>query len=74
MDFLPLFLRIRDRECVVIGGGEVAARKVALLRRAGGHVRVVSPALGPTLAGLAAPEQSPSDKLAHRLASRLRPV
>ena len=33
MEFLPLFLRIRDRDCVVIGGGEVAARKVALLRR-----------------------------------------
>ena len=30
MDFLPLFLRIRDRDCVVVGGGEVAARKVAL--------------------------------------------
>jgi uroporphyrin-III C-methyltransferase/precorrin-2 dehydrogenase/sirohydrochlorin ferrochelatase len=54
MEFLPLFLRIKDRHCVVIGGGEVAARKVALLRRAGGRVRVVSPALGPTLARLAA--------------------
>jgi uroporphyrin-III C-methyltransferase/precorrin-2 dehydrogenase/sirohydrochlorin ferrochelatase len=54
MDFLPIFLRIRDRDCVVIGGGEVAARKVALLRRAGGRIRVVSPALGPTLARLAA--------------------
>jgi uroporphyrin-III C-methyltransferase/precorrin-2 dehydrogenase/sirohydrochlorin ferrochelatase len=54
MDFLPLFLRIQDRDCVVIGGGEVAARKVALLRRAGGRVRVVAPTLGPTLARLAA--------------------
>ena len=53
MDFFPIFLRIRDRDCVVIGGGEVAARKVALLRRAGGRVRIVSPALGPTLARLA---------------------
>jgi uroporphyrin-III C-methyltransferase/precorrin-2 dehydrogenase/sirohydrochlorin ferrochelatase len=41
MEFFPLFLRIQDRDCVVIGGGEVAARKVALLRRAGGRVRVI---------------------------------
>ena len=53
MDFFPLFLRIRDRDCVVIGGGEVAARKVALLTRAGGRVRVVSPTLAPGLQHLA---------------------
>ncbi len=53
MEFFPLFLRIQDRDCVVIGGGEVAARKVALLRRAGGRVRVVSPVLSPSLQRLA---------------------
>jgi len=53
MEFFPLFLRIKDRDCVVIGGGEVAARKVALLSRAGGRVRVVSPVLGPSLRRLA---------------------
>ena len=35
MDYYPLFLKIEDRTCVVIGGGAVAARKVAMLRRAG---------------------------------------
>jgi uroporphyrin-III C-methyltransferase/precorrin-2 dehydrogenase/sirohydrochlorin ferrochelatase len=43
--FLPIFLNIRNRECLVVGGGQVAARKVYLLDRAGGKVRVVSPQL-----------------------------
>jgi uroporphyrin-III C-methyltransferase/precorrin-2 dehydrogenase/sirohydrochlorin ferrochelatase len=49
MDFLPIFLNLKDRHCTVIGGGEVAARKVALLRQAGAQVTVVSPELGATL-------------------------
>lgn len=35
--------------CVVIGGGEVAARKVAALREAGARPIVISPALCPAL-------------------------
>ncbi len=50
MDFLPIFLNIRDRACLVVGGGEVAARKVSLLRRAGARVTVTAPALCETLA------------------------
>jgi uroporphyrin-III C-methyltransferase/precorrin-2 dehydrogenase/sirohydrochlorin ferrochelatase len=49
VDFLPTFLIIRNQPCVVVGGGEVAARKVELLLEAGGRVTVVSPALCPTL-------------------------
>lgn len=45
MDFLPIFLDIRAQPCLVVGGGEVAARKTALLLRAGGNVTVLSPAL-----------------------------
>ena len=51
MDFLPLFLRLTGRPALVVGGGEVAARKVALLLDAGAEVRVVAPELGTTLAG-----------------------
>jgi uroporphyrin-III C-methyltransferase/precorrin-2 dehydrogenase/sirohydrochlorin ferrochelatase len=50
MDYLPAFLDIRNKLCVVVGGGEVAARKAALLRNAGGRVMMVAPALG-ALAG-----------------------
>jgi len=55
MRHLPAFLDIAGRPCLVIGGGEVAARKVALLERAGGDVRVISPELVPSLSrGVAA--------------------
>ena len=53
MDFLPIFLDLKGRTCVVIGGGEVAARKVGLLLGAGAQVRVYAPALGETLGRLA---------------------
>ncbi len=43
MDYLPIFLKVRERPCLVVGGGKVAARKVALLLRAGARVTVVSP-------------------------------
>ena len=49
MDFLPVFLDIRNRKCVVVGGGEVAARKVDLLLRAGACVLIVAPALNEEL-------------------------
>lgn len=49
MDYLPLFLNIKNRPCLVVGGGEVAARKTALLLRAGGRVVIVSLTLGNTL-------------------------
>jgi len=52
MDFLPIFLNIRGRRCAVIGGGEVAARKVSLLLEAGGAVTVYSPKLCAALAEL----------------------
>jgi uroporphyrin-III C-methyltransferase/precorrin-2 dehydrogenase/sirohydrochlorin ferrochelatase len=45
MDFLPIFLDVREQPCLVVGGGEVAARKCALLLRAGARVTVLAPAL-----------------------------
>ena len=49
MDYLPIFFDIREKPCLVVGGGEVAARKCALLLRAGARVTVVAPTLGPSL-------------------------
>lgn len=42
-DYYPVFLNIRGRTCLVVGGGEVAERKVQLLVKRGARVRVVSP-------------------------------
>jgi precorrin-2 dehydrogenase/sirohydrochlorin ferrochelatase len=51
MGYIPIFLDVTDRRCVVVGGGEVAARKVESLLAAGAHVTVVSPSLAaPSLA------------------------
>jgi precorrin-2 dehydrogenase/sirohydrochlorin ferrochelatase len=54
MKYYPVFLRVAGRRCVVIGGGEVAERKVRSLLAAGGRVTVVSPVVTPGLATLAA--------------------
>ena len=45
MDYLPIFLDLEDRHCLVVGGGSIAARKVMLLLRASGRVTVVAPEL-----------------------------
>ncbi len=43
MRFLPIFMNVRQKPCLVVGAGQVAARKVYLLHRAGAQVTVISP-------------------------------
>ena len=45
MQALPIFFNIAQRPCIVIGGGDVATRKVIMLRKAQGQVIVISPEL-----------------------------
>jgi uroporphyrin-III C-methyltransferase/precorrin-2 dehydrogenase/sirohydrochlorin ferrochelatase len=64
VDFLPIFLDIREQPCLVVGGGERAARKSTLLLRAGARVTLQAPALSRAFdADLAAA------RIAHRAAS-----
>jgi uroporphyrin-III C-methyltransferase / precorrin-2 dehydrogenase / sirohydrochlorin ferrochelatase len=50
MDYFPIFLRLAGEPALVVGGGEVAARKIELLLRAGAAVTVVAPELIGSLA------------------------
>lgn len=54
MEYYPVFLNVTARRCVVVGGGEVAARKVESLIDAGAEVTVVSPSAAGSIASLAA--------------------
>lgn len=51
--YYPLFLNIKQQKCVVIGGGQVALRKVRILLEHDADVVVISPDLCPELAELA---------------------
>ncbi|TCW11715.1 uroporphyrin-III C-methyltransferase/precorrin-2 dehydrogenase/sirohydrochlorin ferrochelatase [Raoultella sp. BIGb0138] len=57
MDYLPLFAGLKNRPVLVIGGGEIAARKIMFLRRAGASVQVVAEALSQEIAGLVARQE-----------------
>ena len=46
MRYFPLFLDIAGKPVLLVGGGDVAARKFALLKDAGAVVSVVAPELG----------------------------
>lgn len=50
MDYLPVFVDVRDRLVVVVGGGVVALRKTEHLLKAHARVRVVAPELCADLA------------------------
>jgi precorrin-2 dehydrogenase / sirohydrochlorin ferrochelatase len=54
MRYIPIFLDVAGRKCVVVGGGEVAARKVESLLEAGARVTVVSPHLSSALESIVA--------------------
>ena len=50
--YFPAFLNLREKKCIVIGGGGVALRKVKMLLDCGADVSVISPNLHPDLARL----------------------
>jgi siroheme synthase-like protein len=50
--YYPVFLEMKDRPCVVVGGGAVAERKVEGLLASGARLTVISPELTPALAAL----------------------
>ncbi|WP_461520754.1 siroheme synthase CysG [Porticoccus sp.] len=53
MDLLPLFHNLRGRRCVVVGGGDVALRKLRQLIDAGAAILVIAPEINAAIRKLA---------------------
>jgi len=53
MDYLPIFLNVKGKKCLVVGGGDVSFRKASILVQAGAAVTIVSPEIDAAFAGLA---------------------
>ena len=49
MRYFPVFLNLKGKLCVVVGGGRVGERKVRSLLKAGALVKVIGPELTPSL-------------------------
>ncbi len=52
MDYLPLFVELKNRSCLVVGGGDIAARKAGLLLKAHATVILVAPKVSSTTQAL----------------------
>lgn len=53
MNLYPVFLKLQDKSCLIIGGGNVAARKVQDILQAGGRVTLIAPEITGDLRKLA---------------------
>ena len=49
MDYLPIFAKLESLPCLVIGGGDVAWRKIRMLKKAGANVSIVAFDLVPSI-------------------------
>jgi uroporphyrin-III C-methyltransferase / precorrin-2 dehydrogenase / sirohydrochlorin ferrochelatase len=49
MRHFPVFFDLKDAPVLIVGGGEIAARKMRLLREAGASITVVAPRLAPAI-------------------------
>ncbi len=53
MRYFPIFVDLKEQPCLVIGGGETAARKISLLAQAGARITVLSEQFGKPVLDLA---------------------
>ncbi|ALR77226.1 precorrin-2 dehydrogenase/sirohydrochlorin ferrochelatase family protein [[Enterobacter] lignolyticus] len=54
MEYFPIFCRLQDKRCLIVGGGRVATHKAQGLLAAGALLRLVAPAITPELDNLRA--------------------
>jgi precorrin-2 dehydrogenase len=50
MRLFPLFLKLRGRHCLIVGGGKISEGKIESLFSTGAQIRVVSPTATPQIA------------------------
>ncbi len=60
MRYLPIFIDLQNRPCLVVGGGEIALRKAEMLSRAGATLHIVAPEINSELAALASRNENQS--------------
>lgn len=58
MSYFPLFMELKDRDCLVVGGGKVAWRKVKVLMDFGAQVSVVAPEINSEIRELGLAQQT----------------
>ena len=49
MDYFPIFVNLNGQDCLVVGAGDIAARKIDLLARAGAKITVIAKEIGETV-------------------------
>ena len=54
MNYFPVFFDLSGQKVLIVGGGEVALRKISLLERTGALITVVAPDIAPELMARAA--------------------
>jgi uroporphyrin-III C-methyltransferase/precorrin-2 dehydrogenase/sirohydrochlorin ferrochelatase len=53
MEHLPLFTRMQGKNCLIIGGGEIALRKIDIVRQTGATIHVLARQVHPIIQGMA---------------------
>jgi len=54
MSLFPIFVKLAQRRCLLVGAGEIALQKIPSLLAAEAHLRVIAPRVSPEIAALAA--------------------
>jgi uroporphyrin-III C-methyltransferase/precorrin-2 dehydrogenase/sirohydrochlorin ferrochelatase len=57
LNYFPVFFDLAGQKVLIVGGGEVALRKISLLERTGASITVVAPVIAPELKARAAAGQ-----------------
>jgi uroporphyrin-III C-methyltransferase/precorrin-2 dehydrogenase/sirohydrochlorin ferrochelatase len=57
VNYFPVFFDLAGQKVLIVGGGEVALRKISLLERTGASITVVAPVIAPELMARAAAGQ-----------------